>query len=778
MLGSLPTRLAVAMLATVVGAAGLTPPAQAAPQTGTITGRFTDHTGAPVGGIQAVASELTGSEAAGSDETDADGRYTITGLPLGLYRVDFDPDRSAFESYDDGYHHVPAGETVTVDRQLVQASVLRGRLVDAAGRPVPRGEVAIGSSDYSEPLGADGRWSQKVQPGEYTVGFETSAVRQWVRGARDARKAVKIKVGPSETVTVNERLLPTGSVAGRVTDNAGKALKDATMRLYADGRRRATVHTDKQGKYRFPYVFPGKYRLSVEPDNRTAHWARGKAGQAAADVIKVAAGKVSKVDHRVPAPGAVAGRFTRADGTGLPGAGVQLVALNERGGQHYGGREYKTKTDRTGRYRIAKVPFGQYKIIVRHSGRSQYVPGQADFKTAQRFTVRPGKTLTVRDKLVPAATMRVIVKDAQTGERLTDFCVGGLAFGNFDSTCTTENELVMRNLQAPRIFDVSVFPRSNASLHLGQQKAVKLKPGESRTVTMTLRKGGAIRTTATEAATGKPASSCVSAVRSGRDLLDAPTWCPSSEDAIRTGVLTPGTYNLFARSGGDLGAQWVGIDGGTGDQRTAAKITVRAGEVVDAPAIRFDRGGYVVGTVRSAVDGKPVARGTVSVGRDGAGDAWSRGTGRYAIGRLGPYAWPLQFSTDQGRFWSGGKGNRFAATPVQVKADGVVTHDESLPAGVVVRGSVTVARGAIKEGTLHAFSAVTGDLVAKATVGGDGAYAFTAPGNEKIRLRYTIHRSNDLPTLAGWYADGKDIDTADVVTGPGSGSLTLNLTVR
>jgi hypothetical protein len=120
---------------------------------------------------------------------------------------------------------------------------------------------------------------------------------------------------------------------------------------------------------------------------------------------------------------------------------------------------------------------------------------------------------------------------------------------------------------------------------------------------------------------------------------------------------------LFAIAPGRYGHQWVGKHGGTGDQKAAAHIVVKPGKTVTAPAVLLDPAGTVTGVVTGS-DGKPVANGYAAFSAWGdAGPGWDTGTnqnGRYTLGKLGPYAWPLLFGGGiDPRQWSGNVANRF-----------------------------------------------------------------------------------------------------------------------
>lgn len=94
------------------------------------------------------------------------------------------------------------------------------------------------------------------------------------------------------------------------------------------------------------------------------------------------------------APAVLVGRVTDADGNTLSGAYVGLVDTRR-----------STATDRAGRYRLADVPDGERRLIVRYLG---HTPDTV------RVTIRPGET-TVRDVMLRATpvVLRGIVVEGQ-----------------------------------------------------------------------------------------------------------------------------------------------------------------------------------------------------------------------------------------------------------------------------------------------------------------------------------------------------------------------------
>ncbi|HET9518457.1 MAG TPA: carboxypeptidase-like regulatory domain-containing protein, partial [Actinoplanes sp.] len=85
-------RLGLAVLAAVLATTGLTAPAHADPDTGTLTGQLSNHAGRPIAEASVTVFDTEDFNDLGSVETDVDGRYTITDVAAGAIKVRFTRD--------------------------------------------------------------------------------------------------------------------------------------------------------------------------------------------------------------------------------------------------------------------------------------------------------------------------------------------------------------------------------------------------------------------------------------------------------------------------------------------------------------------------------------------------------------------------------------------------------------------------------------------------------------------------------------------------------------
>jgi hypothetical protein len=216
-------------------------------------------------------------------------------------------------------------------------------------------------------------------------------------------------------------------------------------------------------------------------------------------------------------------------------------------------------------------------------------------------------------------------------------------------------------------------------------------------------------------------------------------------------------------------------------------VTVRdaatGAPVADAP-VKLDHAGSLTGTVTDAVTGAPVPFAMVGIntqvpGVGGGGIvATADADGRYTLGGLGPYRWPI-VTTGLGyaAVWSGGTADRYRATGVAVTADVATPYNPKLTRGSTLKGTVRLASGvAIEGGYVSAYNAVTGDIMGAAFVGADGVLSMPVLGPQVVKVRYVLTDANGND-LDGWFG-GADRAHATPVRIPARGSTTIRITAR
>ena len=398
--------------------------------------------------------------------------------------------------------------------------------------------------------------------------------------------------------------------------------------------------------------------------------------------------------------------------------------------------------------------------------------------------VAADSSVTVDDTWLPGATLVINVIDAATGAPVSNYCVWVDSPGD-GTGCTTGSQVTVSDLPGGT-FQLSVTPDESSYYLWHPETPVALTAGQTTTVTVPLTLGGKVAVTATDHATHQPVrDTCpIYKVLGHGGLGDGYGDCTGSTGKSTSRALAPGTYETFAVAPGTYGHQWVGRTGGTGNQRAAARIVVEPGKTVAAPTVLLDKAGIITGVVTGS-DGAGIADVDVaySAWGFGAGPGWDTETnasGRYTLGKLGPYKWPLLFTAGRGypRQWSGNVANRFKADTVPVTSGATSTYDIALTKTSTLEGTVTVPSAPTADWRITAFNAATGDemgMFDSTAAGPGGSYAMALTGRQQVKIAW-IYFADDAGH-DGWYDNATDIDTATKVGIPSAGTKQLNLTI-
>lgn len=380
--------------------------ADAALETGSITGRVTGPDHAGIAGVQALAYVPAGGFSftlVSTAQTDESGDYAITGLADGSYRVCFSPDDATYFQYwcyDDagpwpgGGTEIlvtGGGATTGINEQLQEIGGIAGRVTGPDGNGVSGimanfytwrdygGGYGSWTSWGAAPTDESGSYELKGMPGgTYRVCFEdthnvTTLPEECYENARNVSEATDVEVTVGAiTPGINAQLGPTGLIAGTVTNEQGEPIISALARFLifdgADWIFSSAAHTDAEGRYESGELQAASYRVCfLDTAGAYAHECYDDAPfrEYAADIpmalVPVTAGEtVSEIDAQLAPAGSITGTVTDRLGNPLHEVQVAPQVCNAAGSFCWGVGWTSTADD--GTYHLKGLQTGSYTV--------------------------------------------------------------------------------------------------------------------------------------------------------------------------------------------------------------------------------------------------------------------------------------------------------------------------------------------------------------------------------------------------------------------------------
>ncbi len=341
-----------------------------------------------------------------ADATDGAGRYAVTGLAPGQYRLRFsDADGVYTTQFYSGAATletatpvtVSTGATTTADVQLHSLlGSIAGTVTGPGGSPAADVDVYVVSlalnTGHTATTDADGHYAVTgLAAGSYFVQFASGDGEYFLDVTRD-----DVPVASDTTARVDAQLQLGGKVSGTVTNAAGAAVPHLSVLLRdGAGQIAGSGFTDGAGHYDSAPVPPGSYAVefgSLSDTDYLHQWYNGRDPGDTHDLVTVTAGVTTpEIDAVLQRGASVSGTVT--DAAGVPLGGVQVRADTATAS---GVRE--AWTDTGGRYRLPGLAPGTYKIVFAGTGTGdgRYIPqyyGAASYGAAT-LTVAAGVDLT------------------------------------------------------------------------------------------------------------------------------------------------------------------------------------------------------------------------------------------------------------------------------------------------------------------------------------------------------------------------------------------------
>jgi carboxypeptidase family protein/PDZ domain-containing protein len=348
-----------------------------------LTVRVVDPGGAPLAGAHV---DLDGAPAAGGLDTDARGEAEWSALPPETALTV----RAQAAGYASGARPVrlQAGETTTLELQLVAGRDVAGRVLDPGRRRVAGAIVRV----LEGPDGPD-RSATTVtdEAGEFVLVDLPDEPVLLVAQHPDYAASAPLSVEPG-TRDVDLVLRMPASIAGTVLGRDGSPAAGARLRLDGEGSSPA-ASADDEGVFSFTGLTPGEYDLMARQGSDAGRISVTLAPGQALDRLEV------RLVGPFTATGTIVRRFT---GEAVPGAQVRPRIYRGTGGEAPAG----TTSDDRGRFVLPGLPLDIALLEVRAPGyrieRFPVSPTGTDLDLGEiglepRVFGGVGMTLAVRD---------------------------------------------------------------------------------------------------------------------------------------------------------------------------------------------------------------------------------------------------------------------------------------------------------------------------------------------------------------------------------------------
>ncbi len=404
--------------------------------------------GAGIEGVQVrVYDSNNNFPSVGSDFTDENGDFTVTGLPSGDYKVQFYAgntgyfhewynDKTDFDSADPVTVTDP-GTTPGIDAVLEPSGSISGQVTDgSAGIAGINVRVHGSTTGYLGDATTDSNGNYTVSglpSGNLKVQFYASVsgyISEWYNDKADFGSADQVAVtAPNTTAGIDAVLEHGGSISGQVTDEIA-GIAGITVQVYDENDDTIAIgsgSTDSNGDYTVTGLPSGDYKVEFDTSGTgySSQWYNDKADFASADPVTVTApNPTAGIDAVLEYGGSISGQVT--DGSaGIAGITVRVYDENDDSITIGSG-----STDSNGDYTVTGLPSGVYKVEFDTSGTgysSEWYNDKADFSSADPVTVTaPGLTDNIDADLEATGSISGQVTDGIAG-------IAGITVRAYDS---------------------------------------------------------------------------------------------------------------------------------------------------------------------------------------------------------------------------------------------------------------------------------------------------------------------------------------------------------
>lgn len=527
--------------------------------------------GSPVGDIEVCAFDVGSDrrepsyECAATATTDAQGEYTLGGLPTSSYKIRFQagygevsPGTYGRLNYVTQYYDgqtsrgaakavaATAGGTLTgIDAAMEVGGRITGTVTDSkTGAALEGVEVcpsrAVGQgAEYLECAYSDsnGRYAIGGLPtGSYAVRFiyygSAGYLQQYYADKEEQQEAEAVAVtAGSTTPGVNAGLHEGGEITGTVTDASGADLEEIDVcAIGGEPGIGGCAYTRADGSYAINGLKAGSYTIEFLPEGRgnyVRQYYSEKSSFEDADPVTVTRGaSTGGIDAALAEGGEISGTVTGSGGGPLEGIEVCPIGIDGGPGVDYFEYGQCGVSDSSGDYTIMGLPAGSYKVEFRAGNAPgqegyarQYYQGKGSADEATPVAVTAKQTAEHVDAvMVEGGKISGRVTDADTGATLEQIqvCVEteaeeyvGCAFTESDGSYTiaglSSGTYVVRFSAYNGATLQNYLPQfyEGESSFAAAKRVALTAPDVKSGVDAALQAGGQIKGTVTDAATGR-----------------------------------------------------------------------------------------------------------------------------------------------------------------------------------------------------------------------------------------------------------------------------------
>ena len=371
--------------------------------------------------------------------TGEDGRYSLTGLWKGEYKVDITHEKH-ISQFQQQVRVASADEVVSRDFRMQVGRILAGTVIDESGAPAEGAEVT-----------ATRAWSDRAE-GHAVVDsegrFEVTGLTRGdyrLQARKEGYSSEPLERVPADSTNLNLRLVANGGLMGNVVSSKGANITSFTVSMISkyeqtpdamiEAARRAPPtrsFNDPAGTFMIDDLDPGTYTVTIR--------AVGHAESITENVQVPSGGPYNMGTVRLSAGATIRGRLVETSGAtirdglvtlrrttmGMPNPGMDRVAqkFGAKGGgasEDMGGgggalpqTQWTGRAEANGGYAITGIPPGEYVLVVKSP--RHVVPDQLP------LTIKGEEEHTQDFNLELAASMNLKIKD-EVGDPITSVSI-------------------------------------------------------------------------------------------------------------------------------------------------------------------------------------------------------------------------------------------------------------------------------------------------------------------------------------------------------------------